>query len=150
MYLLNKVGLLMHADKYPHQLSGGQQQRVAIARALAMTPDIMLFDEPTSALDPELVGEVLRVIRDLAQTGMTMLIVTHEMDFAMSISSRVVMMENGVIQVDAPPAQIRSADAGDLRMDRARQFIGCNGLPDALRTAATTLEPAHGDKFATP
>ncbi|HEX7750109.1 MAG TPA: amino acid ABC transporter permease/ATP-binding protein [Bordetella sp.] len=150
LYLLNKVGLLMHADKYPHQLSGGQQQRVAIARALAMTPDIMLFDEPTSALDPELVGEVLRVIRDLAQTGMTMLIVTHEMDFAMSISSRVVMMENGVIQVDAPPAQIRSADAGDLRMDRARQFIGCNGLPDALRTAATTLEPAHGDKFATP
>ncbi|WP_163021928.1 amino acid ABC transporter ATP-binding protein, partial [Pseudomonas viridiflava] len=93
--LLDRVGLLAHADKYPHQLSGGQQQRVAIARALAMEPDIMLFDEPTSALDPELVGDVLNVIRDLAEEGMTMLIVTHEMDFALSISDRIVFMENG-------------------------------------------------------
>ena len=80
--LLDRVGLLAHAHKYPGQLSGGQQQRVAIARALALKPDIMLFDEPTSALDPELVGEVLKVIQSLAREGMTMLIVTHEMDFA--------------------------------------------------------------------
>jgi polar amino acid transport system permease protein len=118
--LLDKVGLLAHAHKYPHQLSGGQQQRVAIARALAMDPQIMLFDEPTSALDPELVGDVLNVIRDLAKEGMTMLIVTHEMDFAMSISDRVIFMENGLIQVDAAPHAIRAHDAGE----RVRQFMG--------------------------
>ncbi|WP_397450051.1 amino acid ABC transporter permease/ATP-binding protein [Pseudomonas sp. NA-150] len=118
--LLDKVGLLAHAHKYPHQLSGGQQQRVAIARALAMDPQIMLFDEPTSALDPELVGDVLNVIRDLAKEGMTMLIVTHEMDFAMSISDRVIFMEDGNIQVDATPQVIRAHDAGD----RVRQFMG--------------------------
>ncbi|MBX8549449.1 amino acid ABC transporter permease/ATP-binding protein [Pseudomonas cichorii] len=117
--LLDRVGLLAHADKYPHQLSGGQQQRVAIARALAMEPDIMLFDEPTSALDPELVGEVLNVIRGLAGEGMTMLIVTHEMDFALSISDRIVFMENGHVVTDASPASIRSE--GDLRV---RRFIG--------------------------
>ncbi|MGT4676485.1 ATP-binding cassette domain-containing protein, partial [Aeromonas caviae] len=100
LWLLDRVGLLAHAEKYPYQLSGGQQQRVAIARALALKPDIMLFDEPTSALDPELVGEVLKVIQSLAREGMTMLIVTHEMDFALSISDRVVMMENGVVQSD--------------------------------------------------
>ncbi|MDB5984605.1 MAG: tcyC 4 [Pseudomonas sp.] len=118
--LLDKVGLLAHAHKYPHQLSGGQQQRVAIARALAMDPQIMLFDEPTSALDPELVGDVLNVIRDLAKEGMTMLIVTHEMDFAMSISDRVIFMEDGNIQVDAAPQVIRAHDAGD----RVRKFMG--------------------------
>ncbi|MEX5575560.1 amino acid ABC transporter permease/ATP-binding protein [Pseudomonas lijiangensis] len=117
--LLDRVGLLAHADKYPHQLSGGQQQRVAIARALAMEPDIMLFDEPTSALDPELVGEVLNVIRGLAGEGMTMLIVTHEMDFALSISDRIVFMENGHVVTDASPASIRSE--GDPRV---RRFIG--------------------------
>jgi polar amino acid transport system permease protein len=117
--LLDKVGLLAHADKYPHQLSGGQQQRVAIARALAMQPDIMLFDEPTSALDPELVGDVLNVIRDLAREGMTMLIVTHEMDFAMSISDRVVFMENGLVQLDASPQQIRTG-----AHERVQRFIG--------------------------
>jgi len=117
--LLNKVGLLAHADKYPHQLSGGQQQRVAIARALAMRPDIMLFDEPTSALDPELVGDVLAVIRDLAREGMTMLIVTHEMDFALSISDRVLFMEDGHVQLDAPPDAIRTGDH-----QRVRRFIG--------------------------
>jgi polar amino acid transport system permease protein len=88
--------------KNTRQLSGGQQQRVAIARALALKPDIMLFDEPTSALDPELVGEVLKVIQSLAREGMTMLIVTHEMDFALSISDRVVLMENGVVQAISP------------------------------------------------
>jgi len=118
--LLDKVGLLAHAHKYPHQLSGGQQQRVAIARALAMEPDIMLFDEPTSALDPELVGDVLNVIRDLASEGMTMIIVTHEMDFAMSISDRVVFMENGNIQLDAAPETIRC----DAEGERVRRFMG--------------------------
>ncbi|MCJ2372346.1 amino acid ABC transporter permease/ATP-binding protein [Pseudomonas sp. RGM 3321] len=117
--LLDRVGLLAHADKYPHQLSGGQQQRVAIARALAMEPDIMLFDEPTSALDPELVGDVLNVIRDLAAEGMTMLIVTHEMDFALSISDRIVFMESGHVVTDASPATIRQD--GDPRV---RRFIG--------------------------
>jgi len=117
--LLDRVGLLAHADKYPHQLSGGQQQRVAIARALAMEPDIMLFDEPTSALDPELVGDVLKVIGDLAAEGMTMLIVTHEMDFALSISDRIVFMENGHVVTDASPAAIRHK--GDARV---RRFIG--------------------------
>lgn len=117
--LLDKVGLLGHADKYPHQLSGGQQQRVAIARALAMRPDIMLFDEPTSALDPERVGEVLKVIRDLADEGMTLLIVTHEMDFALSISDRLLFMENGQIQVDASPADIRRGS-----YPRVSRFVG--------------------------
>jgi polar amino acid transport system permease protein len=108
--------------KYPYQL-GGQQQRVAIARALALKPDIMLFDEPTSALDPELVGEVLKVIQSLAREGMTMLIVTHEMDFALSISDRVVMMENGVVQSDMPPQRIRN-DAADPSLARIREFMG--------------------------
>ena len=118
--LLDKVGLLAHAYKYPHQLSGGQQQRVAIARALAMDPAIMLFDEPTSALDPELVGDVLNVIRALAAEGMTMLIVTHEMDFAMSLSDRIVFMENGVIEFDGAPQAI-----GELAgAERVRRFIG--------------------------
>jgi len=123
--LLDKVGLLAHARKYPHQLSGGQQQRVAIARALAMEPQIMLFDEPTSALDPELVGDVLKVIRALADEGMTMLIVTHEMDFAMSISDRVVFMENGVVQLDARPRAIREEQHGE----RVRRFMGIETAP---------------------
>ena len=109
--------------KHPAQLSGGQQQRVAIARALALKPDIMLFDEPTSALDPELVGEVLKVIQSLAREGMTMLIVTHEMDFALSISDRVVLMENGVVQADIAPQVIRSPlEAPSLQ--RIREFMG--------------------------
>ncbi|WP_213880537.1 amino acid ABC transporter permease/ATP-binding protein [Pseudomonas sp. dw_358] len=118
--LLDKVGLLAHASKYPHQLSGGQQQRVAIARALAMDPEIMLFDEPTSALDPELVGDVLNVIQSLAREGMTLLIVTHEMEFAMSISDRVIFMENGHIQLDAAPDAIRQ----DVHSERVRKFMG--------------------------
>ena len=117
--LLERVGIPEKAGAYPGQLSGGQQQRVAIARALAMQPDIMLFDEPTSALDPELVGDVLAVIRDLAREGMTMLIVTHEMDFALSISDRVLFMEDGHVQLDASPAAIRSGSH-----DRVRRFIG--------------------------
>lgn len=104
--VLEKVGMREHADKYPHQLSGGQQQRVAIARALAMKPSIMLFDEPTSALDPELVGEVLKNIEKLAQEGMTMIIVTHEMAFAQRISDRVVFMEDGAIVHAGTPSDI--------------------------------------------
>ena len=107
--LLGKVGLRAHALKYPHQISGGQQQRVAIARALAMKPRVMLFDEPTSALDPEMVNEVLRVIELLAQEGMTMVIVTHEMRFALRVSHRVVMMEAGQIVVDGSPAELLAA-----------------------------------------
>ena len=128
--LLDKVGLLAHLHKYPHQLSGGQQQRVAIARALALRPDVMLFDEPTSALDPELVGEVLKVIRDLAEEGMTMLIVTHEMEFALQISDRVVFMENGQLLLDAQPARLQRPDAGDdPALARVRRFMGLDSGP---------------------
>ncbi|MFU0507225.1 amino acid ABC transporter ATP-binding protein [Pseudaminobacter sp. NGMCC 1.201702] len=104
--LLDRVGLKAHANKYPGQLSGGQQQRVAIARALAMEPHIMLFDEPTSALDPEMVGEVLDVMRELASDGMTMMIVTHEMGFAREVADRVVYIDQGTILEIGKPAQI--------------------------------------------
>ena len=110
MQLLAKVGMAAHAHKYPHQLSGGQQQRVAIARALAMQPSIVLFDEPTSALDPELVNEVLKVIEELAREGMTMIIVTHEINFAFRISDRIVFMEAGTIVSDAPPHELAALD----------------------------------------
>jgi polar amino acid transport system permease protein len=122
--LLDKVGLLAHLHKYPHQLSGGQQQRVAIARALALRPEVMLFDEPTSALDPELVGDVLKVIQDLASEGMTMLIVTHEMEFALQISDRIVFMENGLLQVDVSPERLRQGGTGaDDPIERVRRFM---------------------------
>ncbi len=105
MYL-DKVGIKEKLDAYPAQLSGGQQQRAAIARALAMEPEVMLFDEPTSALDPELVGEVLLVIRKLAQEGRTMIVVTHEMGFARDVSSRVIFLHNGLIEEDGSPAKV--------------------------------------------
>ncbi len=104
--LLKKVGLEEYANKYPSVLSGGQKQRVAIVRALAMKPDVMLFDEPTSALDPEMVGEVLTVMSDLAKSGMTMIVVTHEMEFAKSVSNRVVFMADGKILEDGMPEEI--------------------------------------------
>ncbi|HZA74122.1 MAG TPA: amino acid ABC transporter ATP-binding protein [Propionibacteriaceae bacterium] len=104
--LLEKVGLAERADYYPAQLSGGQQQRVAIARALAMKPELMLFDEPTSALDPELVGEVLAVMRDLAESGTTMIVVTHEMAFARGVADRVVFMDQGVVVEEGPPNDV--------------------------------------------
>lgn len=104
--LLERVGLSEKADAMPRQLSGGQQQRVAIARALAMEPDIMLFDEPTSALDPEMVGEVLAVMKELAAMGMTMVVVTHEMGFAKDVADRVIFMDEGIIQEEAPPSEI--------------------------------------------
>jgi polar amino acid transport system ATP-binding protein len=109
--LLGTVGLANKAGHYPHELSGGQQQRVAIARALAMEPRLMLFDEPTSALDPELVGEVLESMRRLAQSGMTMIVVTHEMAFARDVADRAIMMADGQVVEDAPPAQFFSAPA---------------------------------------
>jgi len=117
--LLAKVGLQEKADRYPHQLSGGQQQRVAIARALAMHPKLMLFDEATSALDPELVGEVLRVMRQLASEGMTMMVVTHEMDFAREAADRVVFMADALIVEEGSPQQMFSAPANA----RTRQFL---------------------------
>lgn len=106
MILLRKVGLVDKADVYPNQLSGGQKQRVAIARALAMQPKVMLFDEPTSALDPEMVGEVLEVMKDLAHEGMTMVVVTHEMGFAREVGHRVLFMDEGIIVEEGTPAQI--------------------------------------------
>ncbi|HCJ4473275.1 TPA: amino acid ABC transporter ATP-binding protein, partial [Listeria innocua] len=104
--LLEQVGLKEKADEFPNQLSGGQKQRVAIARALAMDPDIMLFDEPTSALDPEMVGEVLGVMKELAKDGMTMMIVTHEMGFAREVGDRVIFMDGGYIVEEGKPADI--------------------------------------------
>jgi ABC-type histidine transport system ATPase subunit len=117
--LLNKVGLYEKKDQYPAFLSGGQQQRAAIARALAMEPKVMLFDEPTSALDPELVGEVLKVIRDLADEGRTMILVTHEMKFARDVSSQVIYLYKGLIEEQGPPSQV----FGDPKSARCKQFV---------------------------
>ena len=108
MELLKAIGLEEKADAYPSQLSGGQKQRVAIVRALAMNPKVILFDEPTSALDPEMVGEVLDVMKDLAKSGMTMVVVTHEMGFAREVSNRVIFVDDGVIAEEAPPEDIKS------------------------------------------
>ncbi|MFT5643565.1 MAG: ABC-type polar amino acid transport system ATPase subunit [Janthinobacterium sp.] len=118
--LLAKVGLSDHAHKYPHQISGGQQQRVAIARALAMQPKVMLFDEPTSALDPEMIKEVLDVMKDLARSGMTMVVVTHEMGFAREVADRVIFFEKGQILLEAPP----DAFFGNAKNERIRTFLG--------------------------
>ncbi len=117
--LLEKMGLSDKADYYPSQLSGGQQQRVAIARALALKPNILFFDEPTSALDPELTGEVLKVIKSLAEQKMTMVIVTHEMNFARNISDRIVFMDKGVIAVEGTPEDVFNSDN-----ERMREFLG--------------------------
>lgn len=116
---LDKVGLADKYDYYPHQLSGGQQQRVAIARALATNPEIIFFDEPTSALDPELIGEVLSVMRDLANEGMTMLVVTHEIGFAKNVSSKVVFMENGVVVEAASTKEFFESP----KSERAKSFV---------------------------
>lgn len=120
MVLLKRVGLEDKAESYPGQLSGGQQQRIAIARALAMEPEIMLFDEPTSALDPEMVGEVLEVMKDLAEGGMTMVVVTHEMGFAREVASRVLFMDGGYVLEDGTPGQVFSSPVND----RTREFLG--------------------------
>lgn len=117
--LLTKVGLADKADNYPSSLSGGQQQRVAIARALAMNPDVLLFDEPTSALDPEMVGEVLAVMKELAKEGMTMVVVTHEMGFAKEVADRVIFMDDGVIQEEGTPDEVFN----HTQSERAQNFL---------------------------
>jgi polar amino acid transport system ATP-binding protein len=126
---LERVGLTDKADAYPAQLSGGQQQRAGIARALAMGPQLMLFDEPTSSLDPEIVGDVLAVMRGLAREGMTMIVVTHEMSFAREVADRVVFMDDGAIVEQGPPDQV----IGQPRHERTRQFL------------ARVLDPAAAD-----
>ena len=115
--LLTRIGLLDKADAYPAQLSGGQQQRIAIVRALAMNPDVMLFDEPTSALDPEMVGEVLEVMRELAEDGMTMVVVTHEMGFAREVATRCLFMDSGQVLEEAPPGDFFSRPKNPRRQD---------------------------------
>jgi polar amino acid transport system ATP-binding protein len=119
MTLLKRVGLPEKRDAYPSQLSGGQQQRVAIARGLAMKPKIMLFDEPTSALDPEMIGEVLQVMKDLALSGMTMIVVSHEMGFAREVSNRIIFMDFGTILEEARPEEFFK----NPQHDRAKQFL---------------------------
>lgn len=119
MKLLERVGLVEKADVYPQQLSGGQKQRVAIARALAMNPSVMLFDEPTSALDPEMVGEVLNVMKELAQNGMTMICVTHEMGFAREVADRVVFMDGGLIIEEGTPEQVLK----NPQQERTKSFL---------------------------
>ena len=131
---LERVGLSDKVDNYPAQLSGGQQQRVAIARALSMDPNLMLFDEPTSALDPELVGDVLSVMRGLAQDGMTMMVVTHEMAFAREVADRVVFMDGGVIVESGPPADV----IGNPQEPRTRSFL------------QRVLDPTHAEVGAAP
>ena len=126
---LERVGLADKVDAYPAQLSGGQQQRFAIARSLSMDPDLMLFDEPTSALDPELVGDVLTVMRRLAEEGMTMMVVTHEMAFAREVADRVLFMDGGVIVEEGPPEQV----IGEPRQRRTRDFL------------QRVLDPTHTD-----
>ncbi len=133
MALLEKVGLAAKAQAYPSQLSGGQQQRVAIARALAMEPEAMLFDEPTSALDPELVGDVLEVMRALAREGMTMIVVTHEMGFAREVADRVCFLHSGTIVEEGPAAQVLGAP----RQPRTQDFL--------RRVLHKPVEPATGD-----
>jgi polar amino acid transport system ATP-binding protein len=137
---LERVGLAEKADAYPSSLSGGQQQRVAIARALAMGPEVMLFDEPTSALDPELVGDVLAVMRMLARDGMTMMVVTHEMTFAREVADRVVFMDGGVIVEDGTPGQV----IGNPAHERTRHFL--SRLLDPARAEVAEETPDRVDK----
>lgn len=123
MQLLKRVGLQDKAKNYPRQLSGGQQQRIAIVRALAMNPDVMLFDEPTSALDPEMVGEVLDVMRDLAEAGMTMVVVTHEMGFAKEVGDHIIFMDQGVIVEEGPPREIFDSPQQQRTQDFLRKIL---------------------------
>ncbi len=134
---LDRVGLAVKADAYPAQLSGGQQQRVAIARSLAMGPELMLFDEPTSALDPELVGEVLAVMRGLVADGMTMMVVTHEMSFAREVADRVVFMDGGVLVESGPPADVLGAP----REARTREFL--HRVLEPTRVSEEEIEAHH-------
>nr|WP_207751491.1 amino acid ABC transporter ATP-binding protein [Gemmiger formicilis] len=119
MELLERIGLAGKADTYPNMLSGGQKQRIAIVRALAMNPEVLLFDEPTSALDPEMVGEVLELMKELARGGMTMVVVTHEMGFAREVANRVIFIDEGVIKVDKPPQEFFS----NIENERLKTFL---------------------------
>ena len=119
MELLERIGLADKADAYPNTLSGGQKQRIAIARALAMDPEVLLFDEPTSALDPEMVGEVLELMKELARGGMTMVVVTHEMGFAREVANRVIFIDEGVVKVDKPPQEFFQ----NIENERLRSFL---------------------------
>ena len=119
MELLERIGLADKADAYPNMLSGGQKQRIAIVRALAMNPDVLLFDEPTSALDPEMVGEVLELMKELARGGMTMVVVTHEMGFAREVANRVIFIDEGVVKVDKPPQEFFQ----NIENERLRTFL---------------------------
>jgi ABC-type polar amino acid transport system ATPase subunit len=136
--LLARVGLTDRADYFPSQISGGQKQRVAIARALAMEPDLMLFDEPTSALDPELIGEVLQVMKDLAASGMTMIVVTHEMGFARDVADRCIFMDEGVFVEQGTPDEL----FGHPKEERSRTFLR-HILPDVPVEAASSDEGGH-------
>ncbi len=138
LHLLTLMGLEEHADKFPRQLSGGQQQRVAIARAMAMQPKVMLFDEPTSALDPELVGEVMKAMVDLAKSGMTMVIVTHELGFAFEIADRVVFLDQGLVVEQGPPQEVLLRP----RNDRLKSFVG------RFHESADLLRPFLEAKYA--
>ena len=119
MELLERIGLADKADAYPNMLSGGQKQRIAIVRALAMNPEVLLFDEPTSALDPEMVGEVLELMKELAHSGMTMVVVTHEMGFAREVANRVIFIDEGVVKVDKPPKEFFS----NIENERLKTFL---------------------------
>ena len=119
MELLERIGLADKADAYPNMLSGGQKQRIAIVRALAMNPEVLLFDEPTSALDPEMVGEVLELMKELAHGGMTMVVVTHEMGFAREVANRVIFIDEGVVKVDKPPKEFFS----NIENERLKTFL---------------------------
>ena len=129
---LEKVGLAEKRDQYPSRLSGGQKQRVAIARALAMEPKVLLFDEPTSALDPELIGEVLKVMEELAHEGVTMIVVTHEMHFAREAADRVVFMEQGVVAEQGPPEQVLDTPKEEATRQFLRRFLDVPHREDVL------------------
>lgn len=137
--MLERVGLADKAENFPSQLSGGQKQRVAIARALCMEPDVMLFDEPTSALDPELIGEVLGVMKDLAKSGMTMIVVTHEMSFAKDVANHVIFMDGGVIAEEGTPEEIFDHP----QQERTRQFLSRIRQANAAEQALVSAEQAE-------
>jgi L-cystine transport system ATP-binding protein len=141
---LDRVGLSERYDYYPSQLSGGQQQRVGIARAIALSPEVILFDEPTSALDPELIGEVLSVMKDLAQDGMTMIVVTHEMSFARDVASHVIFMADGVIVEQGPPSEIFDHP----KTERTKQFLKRILKEDEAEYARTAAKAGSGEEKA--
>ena len=142
MELLERIGLADKADTYPNMLSGGQKQRIAIVRALAMNPDVLLFDEPTSALDPEMVGEVLELMKELARGGMTMVCVTHEMGFAREVANRIIFIDEGIVKVDKPPKEFFANPENErLKAFLSKVLSICieSGLPMDFRQSAFLL-----------